>query len=163
MGLPHANRGRSLEELVALVLAVYEEKGVAVVRRVPDPWKVVRRDGRAAVAFPVKKGLVDYLGVWRGIGVAFDCKETGGRFELGKVPQHQFDFLLAWESCGGLAGVLVWFWRAGLFAWVPAGECAVIERRSLSAGECAARGWVVPAGTGVPVDLEVAWRRVRPC
>jgi len=110
----HARRGRALEDLVELVLSVYEARGAAVVRRVPDPWKVVRRPGKAAEAYPAKKGLVDYLGVWRGAALAFDCKETAGRFEFGKIPEHQLQFLSGWERCGGLAGFLVWFSRRGL-------------------------------------------------
>lgn len=160
VAVPHARRGRALEELVELVLSVYEGRGVAVVRRVPDPWKVVRRPGKAAEAYPVRKGLVDYLGVWRGRAVAFDCKETAGRFEFGKVPEHQLEFLSGWERCGGLAGFAVWFSRAEVLVWVPVGACLEVRasgKKSLSLEECVAVGVRVPAGPGVPFDLEAAW------
>ena len=155
------NRGSALENLVALTLAAYEERGVALVRKVPEPWKVVRRGGRVAGAFPERKGLVDYIGVWRGRGVAFDCKECGTRLEFSKVPPHQLRFLLGWESCGGLAGLVAWFWREGAFAWLPAGEAAralAEGKRGLGAGECLRRGLPVREGRGAPLDLAGAWK-----
>lgn len=161
MAVPHARRGRALEDLVELVLSVYEARGAALVRRVPDPWKVVRRPGKAAEAYPARKGLVDYLGVWRGAALAFDCKETAGRFEFGKIPEHQLQFLSGWEHCGGLAGFLVWFSRRRLLVWVPAGACLRARAagvRSMSAEECLEAGIEVPPGVGVPFDLEAAWR-----
>jgi recombination protein U len=159
----HANRGRALEDLVDLVLAGYEERGIALVRRVPDPWRVVRRGGRVVGAFPARKGLVDYLGVWRGVPVAFDCKETGGVLSFSKLPAHQLEFLERWACQGGLAALLVRFWRRGAVVWVPVGallEASGGGRRRLTLPECLECGVAVPQRPGVPLDLEAAWRRV---
>lgn len=157
----HANRGRALEDLVDVVLAGYEQRGVALVRRVPDPWRVVRRDGRVVGAFPVRKGLVDYLGVWRGVPVAFDCKETGGTLSFSKLPPHQVEFLERWACQGGLAALLVRFWRRGAVVWIPVGALLAVSRdgkRRLTLPECLECGVAVPERPGVPLDLEAVWR-----
>lgn len=159
---PQANRGSALEDLVALTLAAYEGRGAALIRKVPDPWRVVRRGGRIAGAFPERKGLVDYIGVWRSRAVAFDCKECARRLEFSKVPPHQLEFLLRWEACGGIAGLLLWFWREGAFAWLPAGEAAralAEGKRGLGLAECLTRGSRVPEGRGQPLDLESVWAK----
>ncbi len=52
-----------------------------------------------------KKSTVDYIGLFKGVPIAFDAKETKieTRFDLSNIKEHQYHFLENWEKNGGIA------------------------------------------------------------
>lgn len=107
----HANRGKVLEELVALANDQYLARGIAKVRKLPTPYRIVRR-GKAMQAIPAEKSGLDYIGVVAGLAITFDCKETAGvSLPLANLHQHQIDEATEWESNGGVAFWLVDYTR----------------------------------------------------
>lgn len=107
MRVGYANRGRGLEVLIEQANRLYRLKNIAVVQKVATPTKVLQdRYGRTKVVR--EKSTVDFVGVWRGVALAFDAKQTREkRFPLSQLHEHQYEFLRAWTECGGLAFLLI--------------------------------------------------------
>jgi len=73
----HANLGMQLEQEVESSNLVYQHKGIAVVQKIPTPFKPIRdRKGNFSKLIPAKKSTVDFIGCLNGRGIAFDAKET---------------------------------------------------------------------------------------
>ncbi|MBC7340907.1 MAG: Holliday junction resolvase RecU [Clostridia bacterium] len=106
--LGHANRGRAFEELIKLANRQYFERGLAVVHKVPTAWIPLRnRSGKIWGAKVEEKAAVDFLGMYRGCGIAFDAKHSEtGRISWKRVEEHQARFLDRWYECGGIAFIL---------------------------------------------------------
>ena len=111
MSRTHANRGMGLETLIEYANAQYAAKGIALIQKVSTPWKVVRRGKQIVSAFPEKKSTVDFTGVYRGVGIAFDAKETDlkTRFPYSNVEDHQIEFMKKWDINGGYAFFIIEF------------------------------------------------------
>ncbi len=118
MSYTHANRGRALEELLENINAIYRQKGIAVIHKVPTAWLPIRdRRGKITTAKVDKKASVDFLGVYAGRAVAFDAKHTDGqRMRWDRLEEHQMAFLDAWAAAGGISFVLVGFGLQQLYA-----------------------------------------------
>lgn len=125
-----ANRGKPLETLVEMVNRIYRAGHRAVVHKVPTAWQPLRGDetGRVTGAKVEAKAAVDFLGVFRGRGIAFDAKHvqspqqpqgavhgpasrraSEARIRWDRIEPHQAEFLQAWVEAGGLGFVLVSF------------------------------------------------------
>lgn len=156
----YANRGRALEELIKVSNAIYRSKAIATIHKVPTAWLPIRgNDGRIVTAKVDEKASPDFLGVYRGRGVAFDAKHTqSNRIRWDRVEDHQAEFLDNWEVSGGIAFVLVefgdcvcyvvpWYeWREELDRWRQhGGQASVAEGELLAGGR-------VDSGRGVPLD-----------
>lgn len=113
----HANRGRALEILVNYELERlrFEECGAIAKQHVN--WNIIRRGKAIVRAYPVEKSIVDYMGLYRGMPLAFDAKSTQDTesFPLQNLKPHQIDFLKLWEKVGGKGFWLVEF--AHLTRW----------------------------------------------
>ncbi|GMA49344.1 Holliday junction resolvase RecU [Alicyclobacillus contaminans] len=109
--ISQANRGMAFEELVEYANRQYHARGVAVIQKVPTPVKMIRRGAQIVSAFPERKSTVDFIGVAGGRAIAFDAKSTriDTRFPLDNIEQHQFEFLLDWQSQGGISFMLIEF------------------------------------------------------
>jgi len=109
MNINHANRGKSLEDLIIYANEQYKAKGVALIQKVATPWTVIRKGKQIVSAFPAEKSTVDFIGVVKNIPIAFDakqCKEYT-RFPLINVEQHQLDFLKNWRKQGGTSFLII--------------------------------------------------------
>lgn len=173
--LRQANRGLGLERLVRLSLQISgQESPPALFHKVPTAWLPLRDGfGRIIAAKVEEKAAVDFLGVYRGWAIAFDCKDTRQkRIRWDRLEPHQAAFLERWELAGGLGFVLVGFaatggcllvpwpvWRAGLERWRSGGPAAASEAELAEAGACA----VGPGQGGrVPLDILAAIERFLP-
>ena len=131
-GRVQANRGMAAEEMVELQCQRYEAQGVAVIRKIATPWRVICHGelpgGKGRwTAFPARKSTVDFQGVWEGAAVAFDVKSVarGERLYLRDaiLPPHQKEFMRRWTSAGGMAFLLTLFgeeWRLAPWCQVEA-------------------------------------------
>lgn len=157
----YANRGRGLERLVEQANILYATKGIATVQKVATPTKVLSdKYGRAKVVR--EKSTVDFIGVWKGIPLAFDAKQTREtRYPLNQIHDHQYEFLRSWAACGGLSFVLIEVEAMTARAHFRVLLCKDLERywnrwksggrASISADELAALPQVKP-GRGVALD-----------
>lgn len=170
MASSYANRGRAFEELIELANRQYRSRGIATIHKVPTAWLPIRgHDGRIVTAKVEEKASPDFLGVYRGRGVAFDAKHTNtNRIRWDRVEDHQAEFLDQWETSGGISFVLVEFgdlvcyvvpwceWREELDRWRRhGGQASAAEGELLASGR-------VESGRGIPLDYLAVVDRLWP-
>jgi recombination protein U len=111
----HANRGRYLEEWIEHTNSAYMQKGLAVISKIPTPWKILRtynpytKQYKISNAFPEKKSTVDFGGTACNQSVWFDVKSTENktRYPLANIYGHQREYLLNVAKQGGKAFILI--------------------------------------------------------
>jgi len=165
MAYGQANRGRAFEEIITWSNRQYRERGLAVIHKVPTAFLPIRgrpdpyTGKRPIVTAKVEeKAAVDFLGIYRGLGVAFDAKECRDhRWPLRNLEPHQAEFLRDWHEQGGIAFILIAYWPnpdiylvpwwelgARLTVWQGGGEASIARedlarsRPTITAGRGAA-------------------------
>lgn len=163
----YANRGMSLESFVEFANARYRHYGIAVVEKQHTHFTPIRnRQGKIVSCKVEEKATVDFMGRYRSIPVAIECKHTSSdRIRFSEVKDHQSAFLndFVGEYGLGFGAVLVsfkmerfflvpWpFWSAARDMWIrDRGEkAAVIEYRM---------SWTTPGKASVSAaDLLPEW------
>lgn len=106
-----ANRGKQFEDFLNLTHNMYRAQRRALISKVPTEWRPLRDQGGKINGAKVEhKAIVDYLGTYKALPIAFDAKHTGEHFiRWDKLEDHQADFLRDWARLGGIALVLVSF------------------------------------------------------
>jgi len=113
----HANRGKPFEQDLITSCRTYRNRGEAMIIKVPDPKKTAggfhedRPDGTRrwvmgpAIPDATADKSVDFVGLARGRGYAFDAKENHdpASFSLNNIKPEQMDFLRDWEAQGGVS------------------------------------------------------------
>ncbi len=106
-------RGSTLEDMVNRTNERYQEKGLALIQKIPTPITPVRIDKEhrhITLAYFEKRSTVDYIGAVQGIPVCFDAKEcVANTFPLQNVHEHQVRFMGDFEKQGGIAFILIYF------------------------------------------------------
>lgn len=110
------NRGRDFEDMIDFANEFYNVHGLAVITKIPTPWKVVRkyspydRSYKIANAFPEKKSTVDFGGTASFQSIWFDAKATDSKtsFPLKNIHPHQMEYLKRVRDQGGKAFFLVY-------------------------------------------------------
>ena len=105
------HRGDVFEEIINMSNKMYQRKGIALVQKIPTPMKPIRRGNQIISAYYEEKSTLDYIGVYEGVPIAFDAKETKeeNRFPLNNIQNHQIEFMGNWYKHGGRAFLLVNF------------------------------------------------------
>lgn len=112
--LIRSNMGMRFESDISKTCDFYRSKGVADIYKRPTPIKVVKRSkahpGRIEEAYFEEKSTTDYVGIYKGTYIDFECKETIHE----SVPYHrirpqQYDHLRFILSLGGIGFFLVSF------------------------------------------------------
>lgn len=111
----HANRGQHLENMVEQTNSAYMRKGLAIISKIPTPWKILRtynpytKQYKINNAFPEKKSTVDFGGTASNKSVWFDVKSTQNktRYPLTNIYGHQREYLLNVAKQGGKAFILI--------------------------------------------------------
>jgi len=118
----YANRGQGLEDEIELTNQEYLRHGLALVQKVPTPIKQISpiKRGKFTAVYE-KKSTVDYIGIYNGISLAFDAKETQveTRFDLSNVKEHQYLHLTSWHCNKGLGFLVVRFATLGETYYLP--------------------------------------------
>jgi recombination protein U len=140
-----ANQGKAFEDLINYAVAMeLQRTGGALIFKVPTAWKVQRRfnpyTGKREIvsAFPEMKSTVDYIGIFRGKGLAFEAKSTEnkGAFPLSNIEQHQKEFLHDWQQRGGMSFFLIHFSLSHKTFYITYDQIAAFEqankRRSIT-------------------------------
>lgn len=111
----YANRGAYFEEWVEQANDYYNQRNMAVINKIPTPWKVSRKYNpytkqyAISAAFPEKKSTVDFGGTASNQSIWFDVKTTQNKtsFPLTNIYGHQKDYLRKVAEQGGKAFILI--------------------------------------------------------
>ena len=113
----HANRGHFFEQYLEHLHAHYRVQGRARIDFIPTPTRP-RNDRGEVTWVPVRKGIVDFVGVLHGGRfVAFDAKSTRNtrswrvkvsRRSPSNDTTHQWEYLAEVQALGGLAFYLIY-------------------------------------------------------
>ena len=95
--------------------AIYHVRKMAVITKIPTPWKVQRKYSpynktyEIAYAFAEKKSTVDFGGTARTKSIWFDAKVTKQKcsFPLKNIHEHQIEYLKSVNEQGGKAFFLM--------------------------------------------------------
>lgn len=113
----YANRGMRFEEMINETNDYYLVHDIAVIHKKPIPIQIVKVD------YPSRQGAVikeayykvpsttDYNGIYKGIHIDFEAKETNNKtsFPIKNIHPHQIDHLVKIAQHGGIAFVLIHF------------------------------------------------------
>lgn len=110
----HANRGQYLEEWIEQANRVYNTKNLAIITKIPTPWKIQRNHSpytkqyQISGAYP-EKSTVDFGGTASNQSIWFDVKATTNKtsFPLANIHKHQIEYLEKVAKQGGKAFILV--------------------------------------------------------
>ncbi len=131
-------RGDELEEQINRTNELYNEKGLAVVQKIPTPIKPIRIDSEnrtITLAYFEKKSTVDYIGVVQGVAICFDAKETTKNFlPISNIHAHQVAFMEAFSKQGGIAFLIVYFKKFDEYFFLPISELAPFYKEALNGG-----------------------------
>lgn len=116
-------RGSTLEELINRTNEQYQEKGLALIQKIPTPItpiKIDKEHRHITLAYFEQKSTVDYIGAVQGIPVCFDAKECAvDTFALQNVHPHQVAFMRDFEKQGGIAFLILFFTARNELLYLP--------------------------------------------
>lgn len=130
-------RGSVLEEMINRTNEIYEEKGIALIQKIPTPITPIEMNSKKQItlAYFDKKSTIDYIGAIQGLPVCFDAKECAtDRFALANIHPHQVDFMDKFEKQGGIAFFLIHYTAKDLFYYLRLCELKVFWERALNGG-----------------------------
>lgn len=106
-------RGSTLEDLINRTNEFYEERGLALIQKIPTPITPVKIDKEhrhITLAYFDKISTVDFIGAVQGIPVCFDAKECAAdTFPLQNVHEHQVRFMEKFEHQQGISFLLIFY------------------------------------------------------
>ena len=106
-------RGSTLEDLINHTNTYYQEKGLALIQKIPTPITPVKIDKEhrhITLAYFDKISTVDFIGAVQGIPVCFDAKECAANtFPLQNVHRHQIEFMENFEKQEGISFLLIFY------------------------------------------------------
>ena len=108
--------GQAFENEIEHTNTYYQRKGIATVTKIPTQTRVTgMENGKAKWEVSGKTGC-DYVGVYRGKGIAFEAKSTSNKTnfpitarKVDVVKPHQIRFLKDFQGAGGEAFILIRF------------------------------------------------------
>lgn len=106
----HMNRGAILEKLLDMTHVQYKNTGVADIKKIPTPVKILRIIGAKVEGHLEAGEFTDYMGMSQGRTLLFDAKETKEkRLPLKNIHAHQYKLLESWTKHGAIAFLIVAF------------------------------------------------------
>ncbi len=116
----YANRGMFLERIIERTNNKYRNAGVADIQKLPTPVKIMKVTGSKVEGVRTKGHLVDYMGIYKGLALVFDAKETKGtNFPLENISEHQYRLLESWSEKGAIAFLIVHFKKYDKYYYLP--------------------------------------------
>lgn len=116
-------RGSTLEDLINRTNEQYQEKGLALIQKIPTPItpiKIDKEHRHITLAYFEQKSTVDYIGAVQGIPVCFDAKECAvDTFALANVHPHQVAFMGNFEKQGGIAFLILFYTSRNELFYMP--------------------------------------------
>lgn len=164
-------RGSTLEDLINRTIEHYQEKGLAVLQKVPTPITPVRIEKESrhiTLAYFEKKSTVDYIGAVQGIPVCFDAKECAAdTFPIQNIHEHQVRFMGDFEKQEGISFLIIYFSHRNEYYYMPYEEMMKFWNRAQQGGRKSftyaelnpnwflslKHGYLVPFLEGIQMDL----------
>lgn len=116
-------RGSTLEDLINRSNEQYQEKGLALIQKIPTPITPIRIDKEnrhITLAYFEQKSTVDYIGAVQGIPVCFDAKECNAdTFALQNIHEHQVQFMGTFEQQGGISFLIIYYTKKNEIFYLP--------------------------------------------
>jgi len=163
-------RGSAFEEMVDLTNQLYNQKGLAIIQKVPTPITPVAVDNKSRTitsAYFEKKSTIDFIGVAQGIPICFDAKETRqSSLPLKNIHEHQIEFMEAFRKQQGISFLLVHFQAKNEVLLLPSEDLARYHANAAAGGRKSIpysefnQSYVVPNKNGFPVHYLVAVNRL---
>lgn len=165
-------RGSTLEDMINRTNEKYEEKGLALIQKIPTPITPIKLDKETrqiTLAYFDQKSTVDYIGAVQGIPICFDAKECAvDTFSLQNIHEHQVDFMAKFEKQGGIAFFLIYYTHKDVFYYLPYEMLKFFWDRAQNGGRKSFRydelnpayvlpkhhGFLVPYLEALKIDLE---------
>lgn len=131
-------RGSAFEEMINRTNETYENKGLALIQKIPTPITPIEIDQKTrhiTLAYFDKKSTVDYIGTVQGVPVCFDAKESAtDTFNLQNIHDHQVDFMEKFKAQKGIAFFLIYYTNKDLIYYMPIEEMMVFVKRAKNGG-----------------------------
>lgn len=122
----YSNRGQTLEDYINITNKFYLERNIAVIHKKPTPIQIVKVDyprrSNSVIreAYYKTASTTDYNGIYRGIHVDFEAKETKQvSFPLRNVHKHQFEHMHNVNNQGGCVFILIRFIQTDEVYFLP--------------------------------------------
>jgi len=134
----YSNRGMNFEEMINESNEYYLTHNIGIIHKKPIPIQIVKVD------YPSRQGAVikeayykipsttDYNGVYQGIHIDFEAKETNNKtsFPIKNIHPHQIDHLVKIAEHGGISFVLIHFRVHSEIYLLEANKLKAYEERS---------------------------------
>lgn len=125
----YSNRGKTLEDEINEANEYYLQRGTAVIHKKPVPIQVVKVEYPSRSAAVIKEAYyrtastTDFNGVWQGLHVDFEAKETQNKtsFPLKNIHAHQIDHMMMVNKQKGITFLLVRFSTINRYFLLPFG------------------------------------------
>ena len=111
-----SNRGMTLETMINDTNKYYRDNGIAVIYKKPTPITINKVDYKSRYDAVIKEAhfntpsTTDYNGVYNGMYIDFEAKETRKSFfPLSNIHEHQIKHLIDIKKCGGYGFIIVRF------------------------------------------------------
>lgn len=131
-------RGSTLEEWINRTNERYDEKGLALMQKIPTPITPVRIDKEhrhITLAYFEQKSTVDYIGTVQGIPVCFDAKECNtDTFPLHNIHEHQVEFMRRFEKQDGIAFLVIYYSGRNELYYMTFRELIIFWERAQNSG-----------------------------
>lgn len=113
-----SNMGMAFEKDISNVCDYYRSLGIADIYKRPTPIKVVKmskeKPGMISEAYFEAKSTTDYVGIYKGKYIDFECKETiHDEIPYHMIREQQYDHLRFISELGGIGFFLVSFKAVG--------------------------------------------------
>jgi len=125
----YSNRGKTLEDEINETNEYYLHQGTAVIYKKPIPIQVVKVEYPSRSAAVIKEAYyrtastTDFNGVWQGLYIDFEAKETKNKtsFPLTNIHAHQIDHMTMVSQQKGITFLLVRFSTSNRYFLLPFG------------------------------------------
>lgn len=162
-----SNRGMTLEDDLNQTNEYYREQKIAVIHKKPTPVQIVQVDYPNRSAAVIKEAYfklastTDYNGVYKGMYIDFEAKETQNptSFPLKNFHQHQIDHMKDVIHQGGICFVILRFTRFEQVFFLEAQHLLTFwermtngGRKSITKEEIEELGHYIPLGFQPRID-----------
>ena len=156
-------RGSTLEDMINRTNERYQEKGLALIQKIPTPITPVKIDKdhrHITLAYFDQKSTVDYIGAVQGIPVCFDAKECNtDTFPIQNIHEHQVTFMERFEKQDGISFIVLYYTNRDEMYYLPFSYIKKFYERSQSGGRKSFRieeidtSYRIHSHKGVPVHF----------
>lgn len=107
----YSNKGMYIEEIINRSIDFYKNRNIAYFEKRNIPFQIVKKLSISTFIGKLKeKSTVDYVGIYKGIHIEFEAKETiNDYFLLSSIKKHQSDHLFSIIKYGGLGFYFIYF------------------------------------------------------